>query len=450
MRQRHLIAACAVLAVSALPAVALEPQQFAVGWPLEVPEEPGFFDIPLSLEMYQHARRLEEFAVLDLGGEPMSFYRVNAPARARAERRTELAASAVYEREPGGGATQVDVDDTGRRTSVTVTRSDEAADSAISAFIVDARTVATAPSAIELSWRPLAQPFLMEVRIEQSQNLSDWRHVGRASIASLSIDGTPLVHGRVPVNAAAGGYYRITWSRTVADWHLERAVLVSAALAEGPRPSLARFAPIERAANSADEQAEGRILYFDLGGRLPVTAVTLDFTAANRWARGRLESSNSAAGPWQARAPSRLFYELDYEGEELVSSAVEIGRVEDRYWRAVLDDVPLPGAVELRVAYPQEHLRFVAGGIAPYMLVAGTVAPAAGPDPTLEAVWRDLRPGRATPRAAAVGERVMLGGAAALEPPFAFPWGTALLWAVLGIGVMAVAIMAVRLAREMK
>ena len=447
MKRRRLLEACVLLAAS-MPAAGLAPEQFAVGWPLEVPEEPGFFDIPLTLQMYQDARRLEELAVLDLGGEPMSFYRVNAPAPARAERRTELAVSPVHATQSRGGDIQVEIDERRPRSSVTVTRSGEAAEAAITAFIVDARATSTAPSAIELQWRRLPQPFLMEVRIEQSQTLSDWRPVGRASIAALSIDGTELVHGRVPVGAAPGGYYRITWSRTVTDWHLERAVLIGAVPAPDPRLSRARFAPIERAATTGE--TEVRTLHFDLGGRLPVMAVTLDFTAANRWARGRFESSDSLDGPWQVRSSSRLFYELAYEGEELVSGAVDVGRVEHRYWRAVLDEAPLPGAVELSVAYPQEHLRFVAGGIAPYMLVAGTVSPAAGPDPTLEAVWKDLRPARAAPRVAGVGQRIVLGGAAALEEPFVLPWTTLLLWAVLGAGVIAAGTLAVRLVREMR
>src|SRR5690606_29808482 len=149
-------------------------EQFAVGWPLEVPDEPGFFDVPLTLEMYQHARRLEQFAVLDLGGQPMSFYRVNAPAPVRTERRVELGAAPVYENARGAGA-QVQVQTSDDRTSVTVTRPEAEPAASPVAFILDARAVDAAPNAIELQWQRREQPFLMEVRIEQSRNLSDWR-----------------------------------------------------------------------------------------------------------------------------------------------------------------------------------------------------------------------------------------------------------------------------------
>ena len=446
------VVSCACLALGALSsgALALQHEQFAAGWPLELPSEEGFFDVPLTLEIYQQARRLEELAVLDLAGYPMPFYRVSQTPPTPSERRTSLAASPVYATDASAAELTVATDD--QRTNVTVTRPADEAGPQIVAFILDARAIEAAPLALELEWRALAQPFLMEVRIEQSETLTEWRPVGRASIAQLSIDDTELRHGRVPVVAAQGGYYRITASGSVVDWYLESADLVSAAT-ERPPMRVARFAPIaERPTETRaqDEAAAAETLYFDLGGRLPVTAVTVSFTAPNRWGRASLASSDSLEGPWRTHAGSRLFYELDYENENLASPDVELGRVEHRYWRAVFEVAPSPGAVELQVEYPQEHLRFYAAGVAPYMLVAGTVSPAAGPDTTLLTAWDELRPRGTGLQQATVGARVELGGAAALEEPFEFPWLTATLWLVLGGGVLGVAAMAFKLAREMR
>jgi hypothetical protein len=439
-----------VLGVACSVAFALQQEQFAAGWPLDVPSEEGFFDVPLTIEMYQQARTLEELAVLDLAGYPMSFYRVTAPLPTQTERRTSLQASPVYATDASAAQLTIATDE--ERTNVTVTRAQPETDTQIVAFILDARAVEPTPLALELAWRPLAQPFLMEVRIEQSLTLTDWRPVGRASIAQLSIDDTQLRHGRVPVVAAQGGYYRITASGSVVDWYLESADLVSAA-AERPPTRIERFSPTaerptETRADSDD--AAARTLYFDLGGSLPVTAVTVGFRAPNRWNRASIASSDSLDGPWQTHATDHLFYELDYDGENLASPDLEVRRVEHRYWRAVFDAAPLLGAVDLQVEYPQEHLRFYAAGVAPYMLVAGTVSPAAGPDPTLAAVWEELRPRGTRVQQAAVGARVELGGSAALEEPFEFPWLTATLWLVLGGGVLGVAAMAFQLAREMR
>ena len=51
----------------AAPAVSqpLDRGQFAVGWPLDLPGERGYFDIPLTLEVYQHAPSVEQLAVLE-------------------------------------------------------------------------------------------------------------------------------------------------------------------------------------------------------------------------------------------------------------------------------------------------------------------------------------------------------------------------------------------------
>ena len=336
------VVSCACLALAASAAYALQQEQFVAGWPLDLPSEEGFFDVPLTLEMYQQARRLEELAVLDLAGYPMPFYRVSETPPTPTERRTSLTASPVY----AAGATPAELtiatDD--QRTNVTVTRPPDQPAAQIVAFILDARAIEQAPLALELQWRALPQPFLMEVRIEQSQTLTDWRPVGRASIAQLSIDDTELRHGRVPVVAAQGGYYRITASGSVVDWYLERADLVSAAAERSPT-RVARFGPTaERPTQTRgqDDAAAVRTLHFDLGGRLPVTAVTISFTAPNRWGRASLASSDSLDGPWRTHARSRLFYELDYENENLASPDVEVGRVEHRYWRAVFDTAPPP------------------------------------------------------------------------------------------------------------
>jgi hypothetical protein len=89
-------------------------------------------------------------------------------------------------------------------------------------------------------------------------------------------------------------------------------------------------------------------------------------------------------------------------------------------------------------------------GGAPYTLAGGTLSKEAGPDATLAAVWSELEPPATVVPFATLGARRELGGAAALVAPQPFPWRTAGLWAVLVVGVLVVATMAVRLAREMR
>jgi hypothetical protein len=431
--------------LGSVASAALAPEQFAVGWPLELPGGAEFYDLPLTLDVYRQAPNSEQLAVLDALGEPMSFYIVTPPAPSASERRVTLAASPLYAIADGDAIAEVSVATENRRANLTVTQPAAAAD--IVAFVIDARAMTLAPFAIDLDWRALPQPFLMEVRVEQSQSLTGWRNVGRASIAALSIDGAEARHARVPIAAEPGGYYRVTASSGVPDWYLQSATLIGSE-ASRLTPLTVVLAELDPSAGPAtDQEAAAEMLYFDAGGTLPVSAATLEFSGDNGWLRADVATSASLEGPWSIVASRALFYELDFEGERLTSPPLELGRREARYFRFRVDKRP-PRPVALELAYPQEHLRFAAEGTPPYELTAGTLAADAGPDRTFASLWATLRPTGATLPLAVLGARRELGGAAALVAPSELPWRTASLWAVLVAGVLVVAWMAVRLVRE--
>jgi hypothetical protein len=399
------------------------------------------FDVPLSAQIYAEAG-VEQLAVLDAQGAPMPFFRPTVPPAESLEQRVMLEASPLYARDEAD-RTAVGVTSDERGTAVTVTPG--AADGpALTGFVLDARAVRSVPTALELDWRRLPQPFLLDVEVEQSQDLTVWRTIGRASVAALAIAGAEVRHARVPVRASQGGYYRIRGARTVEGWYVERVGLVSATAQPGV-PNTLTVAPLSTA-ELPDDAREGA-LYFDAGGVFPVETVTLDFGEQAGWLRADVASAASLEGPWTPRAYGELYYALAFEGERFDSPATRVGRSEERYWR-VWPAEPLRGvAPALVLEYPQEHLRVAVQGMPPYLLAAGTLSDEAGPDPTFSAVWSQL-PAAEVP-VATLGARRELGGAAALVAPSHFPWRTAGLWAVLGIGVLVVGFMAVRLAREM-
>ena len=441
---RWLFAGVGALLGSAAGA-ALTPEQFVVGWLLELPEAEGFYDLPLTLDVYRQAPSIEQVAILDALGETMPFYVVTPPAPSASERRVTLAASPLHALADRDAIAELSVATENRRTDLTVTQAPAEAD--IVAFVIDARSVELAPFAIDLDWRVLPQPFLMEVRIEQSRSLTDWRTVARASIATLSIDGAQVRHARVPLAAEPGGYYRVTGSRSVADWYLQSATLIGSQ-ASRIEPLSVRLEELDAEdVPPAETDGGAETFYFDVGGTLPVSAATLRFSDDNGWLRADVATSLSLEGPWSVVSNRALFYAVDFEGERLASAPLEIGRRNARYFRFSVDEKP-SRRVELELEYPQEYLRFAAEGTAPYLLAAGTLAEEAGPDRTFASLWTELRPAGATLPFAGLGSRRELGGAAALVAPFEFPWRTAALWAALGIGVIAVAWMAVSLARR--
>lgn len=429
-------------------AAALRPEQFVSGWPLEITGDARIVDVPLTLDVYRRAASDDDIAVLDADGRPMPFYRVVQSSTA-IEQGVMLEASPVYAAQDSSAVAQLSLEAADRRTNVTLTQPPAgAAQTEIVAFIVDARAFGDAPVALDLDWRAIWQPFLADVQIEQSTTLTDWQTVGRASIAALSIGGAEVRHGRVPVSAGPGGYYRITWGRAVEDWYLDAVTLVFTDHAQ-PAVETLTLAPLERSPAKAVPEQPKHALYFDAGGPVPVRSLTLDFTSDTGWTRADVASAASPDGPWSVVTGWTLFYELDYEGERLANEPVVIGRQAARYWRVVGAEPIARERVALRLEYPAEVLRVSTEGAAPFLLAAGTLAPEAGPDPTFAAVWRELPEGRA-PLRATLGPLRELGGPAALEAPFELPWRVAALWAVLGVGVLAVAWMAVRLAREFR
>lgn len=432
-------------AAFAVSAAALDPQRFVAGWPIDVPAGAEVFDLPLTAEVYGAAPSLDQVAVLDANGAPQAFFRRSPPPTAPTEQRAVLEASPLYAGLAAGAPT-VGVTTSGRGTSVTVTPGAPGG-AAITGFVLDARTVTAAPLALELDWRELPQPFLLDVVVEQSTDLTVWRNVGRASVAALEIGGAVVRHARVPVRADAGGYLRVTASRSVADWQLLRATLVSSTT--DPRaPQNLRVQPL--AAGALPEDVLPDAVYFDAGGMLPVQSVSLGFGEADGWARADVAASRTLAGPWSPVAYGDLFYSLSFQGQEFASTPVAVGRQEARYWR-VVPAAPLRGqTLELALTFPQEYLRVAVSGGAPYLLAAGTLLDEAGPDATLAAVWSELEPPADAVPLAVLGQRRELGGAAALVAARPFPWRTATLWAVLVVGVLVVATMAVRLAREMR
>jgi hypothetical protein len=449
MHHRTKVARATVFAAAAAcvtaTAVAIDPLEFVAGWPIEAPAGAEVFDVPLTTEVYAAAANLEQLAVLDANGAPLPFFRRSAPLPAATERRIALEASPLYAGGGAGGPT-VGVTTSERGTSVTVTPGAPAAP-AVAAFVLDARAVTDVPAALELDWRGLPQPFLVDVRVEQSTNLTDWRPVGSAAVAQLAIADAEVRHARVPVRGTAGGYYRITADRAVRDWYLQRAVLI-VAQPQSAAPLTARVPPLPASARPAD--AVTNALYFDAGGALPVAALDLKFAGDTGWARAAVAGSEALTGPWYPIVQGELFYALTYEGRAFASTPVAVGRRELRYWR-VVPAAPLRETdVELALTFPQEYLRVGRRGGAPFLLAAGTRAEDAGPDSTFAAVWSEISPAPGGIPVAQLGTRRELGGAAVLVAPKVFPWRTTALWAVLVGGVVVVGVMAVRLAREMK
>lgn len=423
-------------------AKAVDPDEFAVGWPLELPAEGEFYDIPLSAEVYRHARSVDQIAILDASDAPMPFYRIVVEPEPATESLVTLDVSPVYRTQRGEMIGGLTVEASDERVNLRFGSAPEDR-TRIVAFVADARELETAPVAIDLDWAPIDQPFLTSVRISHSEDLTRWTEIGRGNIASLAIDDTRVRHARIPLDGRSGGYYRIGWAdNTPAPWVLEQFDLI---LSEEPDPTPVELVTLEPIQRPADAQENA--LFFDAGGLLPIRAVELVFDDPNAWANAVIGTGDSLEGPWRPAVYRRLYYRVEFEGLELSSPAVAMASRGARYWRVLPDRALAADDVDLRLHYPHERLRFAANGTAPYRLVGGGLSEEAGPDSVLRQVWGQLDEGLAA-TLAQLGTMDELGGDTAFTAPREFPWRDALLWGALLAGALTVGWMAVRLGRE--
>ena len=187
-------------------AAALDPQKFVAGWPLDATGEETFYDLPLTHEVYRFGRSLDELAVLDANREPMPFYRVAVAAPAISETRASLAVSPIYVQQKAEAGADLSISLQGDRTDVSIKRpGQEESSEEVVAFVADARGVEHLPYALEFEWLPLERPFLMNVTVEQSNDLNNWRRVGGGSIAALAIEDAPLAHRKIEIAGRPGG-----------------------------------------------------------------------------------------------------------------------------------------------------------------------------------------------------------------------------------------------------
>jgi hypothetical protein len=213
-------------------------------------------------------------------------------------------------------------------------------------------------------------------------------------------------------------------------------------------PTELTFAPVAEPAGKI--AADAHALHFDLGGALPLQQIELRLAGGTRVVPARVQGRNGADQPWHDLA-SAVFYRLERGGETATSPPLAL-RTTTRYLR-VLPDARAPAldaeSTRLVVQAQLASLLFAHQGQAPFTLRAGShnAAPSALPLTTLLPSLDDERPrfGRASLQPWT--EVAEVARAEQRQQELA-RWRPVLLWTVLVVGVLALAAMVWRLARD--
>ncbi len=442
-----------VLACAEAFAAAPLATEFAYGLEIDPRGERALWRVELPPHVYRTVTRpdLGDIRVFNGAGEPVPFaVQRRAPETGEPPSPAALAFFPVHVA-PGadtsGRGVRVETDDAG--TIVSVTGEPSAGETErVGAYLVDASQLEQPPERLTLDWvRGGAEGFVTEIRIDASDDLAEWRTLmPRATVADLRSGPHALTQREIELPHHDARYLRLHWPKTL------REVRLTGVTARFPAP---RAEPARSwhavSGRRLDEMPAG--FAFDAGGRWTVDRARVSFHAGNVVVEGRLASRPEPGAAWRTRHRG-VFFRLA-RGEGVVTSdAVDITPTTDRYWR--LEAQSMEGesgdiAPELELRIVPHDVTFVARGAAPYVIAYGNrdAGPAGQP---VDALLRDID--RAD-RERLVGRvevdrRVTLGGIERTRPPAApLPWKRWALWAVLVGGVVLLAGMVRRLAREM-
>ena len=168
--------------------------------------------------------------------------------------------------------------------------------------------------------------------------------------------------------------------------------------------------------------------------------------------RVALPSPAAADTPWRRRGGG-LVYKLMLQGEGLASEPFCFEPTTDPLWQLEVSDTGggFGGArPTLELGWNPHRLVFVARGEGPFTLAYGSAAVALG-SAALDPLLQDLESQRlGVAPATASGSPFTLGGPARLEVKKVLPWRRIGLWSLLVAGVLGMAWMAWRLARDMQ
>ena len=196
-----------------------------------------------------------------------------------------------------------------------------------------------------------------------------------------------------------------------------------------------------------------QVYYFNTQTVLPIDRINLQLPERNTLVKVLLESSYSEKGPWFSRYHG-LLYELQYGENTLKNPDIHQSVLSHRHWRLTIlnGEGKFVGEPVLKLGWIPEELLFVATGESPFTLAYGSarVEPVDAPlaqllsESTIKKQGHLVKPAR-------LGATIDLGDDSRLQPPKPpIDWKRYLLWAILVIGVAALAFMALRLYKQME
>ncbi len=428
--------------VSATP----RPDDFAFGRELILAEGEAIYEFDLPEEAYRTmGAQGESLAVFNADGELVPF-RVFPPV-AEAEAlppREILPFFPIPAAEQGDESLSVVVQ-RGDNGEILSLRQNLAVQAAASIYLLDLSTLRRPVAMLELGWADEPAGVVGKVRVEESEDLKQWRVLAEGlPVAKLQFGTHHLERQSVELRGQSRPYLRLTFQGVPATFRLEEVRAVA---------HLSPIDPARQRLALTCRKLEPNEFAFSLPGAFPVDRIRVKPPQPNTVALVTFYSRAAQSDPWSRRATA-LIYDLSVGGTSLTHPEVRIGALNHRYWLMRVDAEGGgmgEGLPDVEIGWIAHRLRFVARGAAPFILAYGSARPelarlqADGALLRLGSAEKELPLGRAD-----LGPEIVLGGAQAMiagDSPR--DWKSAFLWSALVTGVSLLGWMALALYRRM-
>jgi hypothetical protein len=298
---------------------------------------------------------------------------------------------------------------------------------------------------LNLEWTQEKNSMVAAMRVESSDNMTNWRTVVNHSVLSrIDYQQETLTQSEISITPTKARFLRISWVKKNPGVILNK---VTAELSNENKQRPMQWQSLPEIELSKEELNHYQ---FDVGAYLPINRIEFSIPQSGLFYRGTLYSRSSPQGKWRSRKQFTQ-YRMTVNGATTQGKAIKLDGVRDRYWKMVLqqplDLLPVQYP-QIRVAWQRQRLVFLAQGEEPFLLAYGSaLAPAHDfrlPSYDLPKDFTEVSPAQTYP-----SRHITLGGADKRFFVKQTDWKQYMLWAVLILGVAFMIWMASGLMKEM-
>jgi len=435
---------------AALSAFAQEkPSDYSTQVPLTLSGEGPWYrlELPLTLQLSARQSDLSDVRVFNGAGEPQAYALAREQAQAtQSNSLTDVKWFPLYNSADAPEVTpSVRVQSSANGTLVEVSPSGklQTGEKVLRGWLLDASAIKTPLQQLVLDWSSERDGF-QRFSIEASDDLQHWQAWGDGQVARLSFADERVEQHEVALPGLSARYLRLLWQSPQAAPMLSSAQLASSTTSSLPLP-LVWSQPLAGSSAKAGEYT------WQLPLGLPLEQVRVELAQANSLAPVNLYGRQDGNAPWQTLS-SGLLYRLTQNGQDVVQDQLQLPGRAVAQLKLVVDERGGglgAQAPTLRFAVRSTQLVFLARGEPPFSLALG--------NPTVKAANLSLStliPDYSPQRLAGLGKATATGAAVTTVPPPVVPvvvgtdWKKIGLWAVLLLGVAALAGMAFSLLRK--